>query len=72
MNKDKLAGVMRENRDTQESLANYLGITRQTLSNKIHEKDGASFTWLELKAIWQKYKLSDLEFLAIFFADCVS
>lgn len=72
MNKDKLLGVMRENGDSQEILADALNMTRQTLSKKIREIDGASFNLPELKIIRKRYQLSDSQFNAIFFADLVS
>lgn len=72
MNKNKLLGIIKENNDTQEGLADALNITRQTLSKKINETNGASFTLFELKIIRIRYKLNESEFNAIFFADLVS
>lgn len=72
MNKNKLLGIIKENNDTQEGLADALNITRQTLSKKINETNGASFTLSELKIIRIRYKLNESDFNAIFFADLVS
>ncbi len=72
MNKNKLLGIIKENNDTQEGLADALNITRQTLSKKINETNGASFTLFELKIIRIRYKLNESDFNAIFFADLVS
>ena len=44
MNKYKLESVMKLNRDTGQTLSNYLGIARQTFSNKLNETRGAEFT----------------------------
>lgn len=72
MNSAKLLGVIKENNDTQEKLAIALGITRNTLSNKIHERNGAVFTLPEIKAIKKRYNLDDVTLNLIFFAENVS
>lgn len=72
MNVNKLLGVIKENGDTQESLAYAIGISRRRLSAKIHNRDGAVFTQPEMMAIKNRYHLDDSIFNAIFFADCVA
>lgn len=72
MNKKTLESVMKKFGDTQESLAEYLGIARTSFNKKINERDGASFTQPEIKAIKDKYGLSADELNKIFFAENVS
>lgn len=69
MNKDKLLGLIREHGDSQEALANYLGITRNTLYRKINEVDGSSFDEREMSAIAKRYNLDESVFLNVFFYD---
>lgn len=68
VNKNKLFGIMKEHGDTQTSLAAALGITRNTLYNKINEKSGASFTQPEISAISKRYHLTQSSLIAIFFS----
>lgn len=49
MNKLRLESVMRLHDDTGQSLSEYLGVARQTFSNKINETRGAEFTEREEK-----------------------
>ena len=72
MNKKLLRSKMALYGDTGNELAEALEITPQTLSGKINEKNGASFTKPEMEKIKKRYLLSDEEFLQIFFADVVS
>lgn len=72
MNADKLLGIIKENGDTQESLAYAIGISRSRLSAKIHERDGAVFTQPEILAIKRRYALDDEMLNVIFFNDFVS
>ena len=72
MNKLSLESVMKKYGDTQESLAEYLGMTRTSFNKKINERDGASFTQPEIKAIKDKYELSADELNKIFFTEKVS
>lgn len=65
MNSNLLKGVMTLNGDNITMLADYLQISRQTLSLKI---DGISdFKLSEIVAICEKYHLTDVQILAIFF-----
>lgn len=50
--------------DTINSLADYLGIARQTLSRKLNGE--ADFTQTEMSLIKIRYNLSDEEFTRIF------
>lgn len=72
MNKKKLRILLLENDDNQGKLAEYLGISQQTLSKKINEKEGAEFSQTEIKLIKEKYNMSAEEVDEIFFAHCVS
>ena len=67
MNKLRLESVMRLHDDTGQSLSEYLGIARQTFSNKINETRGAEFTQGEIRAIKEKYRLTAEEVDSIFF-----
>lgn len=58
--------------DTDAMLADALGITPQTFSLKINEKNGAEFTVGEIKIIRLRYNLTDEEVSMIFFATEVS
>ncbi len=68
MNVLKLLGLLKENGDTQEDLANAIGITRTCLSSKIHSRNNASFTQPEILAIKKRYNLSCEVVDEIFFA----
>lgn len=72
MNKLRLESVMRLHNDTGQSLSEYLGIARQTFSNKINETRGAEFTQGEIRAIKEKYRLTAEEVDSIFFDQKVS
>lgn len=52
--------------DTQENLANYLGITRITLSTRLAGK--TFFSQNEIAKIQSRYNLTDKELILIFFA----
>ena len=51
--------------DTQEDLAEYLGMTRNTLLSRLNEK--SYFTNKEIYLIKIRYKLTDEEVILIFF-----
>ncbi len=67
MNKNKLLAVIKENGDTQDTLAKAMGLSRSRLSAKIHERNGAAFTHPEIVSIKNRYNLSDEQLNAIFF-----
>ena len=55
MDKNLLRSVMILNGDTNTSLAEYLGITKQSVSNKINE-NGTEFKQGEIAKIKERYK----------------
>lgn len=67
MNKNLLRSKMVLFGDTNESLAAALGITSQRLSAKINTTGGAEFVQREIKAIRDRYHLTDEEVALIFF-----
>jgi antitoxin component HigA of HigAB toxin-antitoxin module len=71
MNKKLLRSLMALHGDTNKSLAEYLGISEQSVCNKINEKN-TEFTREEINAIKRRYSMSaDLVDL-VFFAEEVS
>lgn len=66
MNSNILKSKIKLNEDTQEGLAEYLGITNSTLSFKINGK--ADFLRSEIQLIKQRYKLTPQEIDQIFFS----
>ena len=71
MNAPKLRSIMVLNGDTNKDLANYLGISEQSVSNKINE-NGTEFKRWEIARIKEKYNLSAEEVEEIFFNPEVS
>lgn len=67
MNKNLFRSKMVLFGDTNETLAAALGISPQRLSAKINAKDGAEFVQREIKAIRDRYHLTDEEVALIFF-----
>lgn len=65
MNSNILKSKIKLNEDTQEELAEYLGITNSTLSFKINGKN--DFLRAEIQLIKQRYKLTPQEIDQIFF-----
>ena len=68
MNKELLKSVMALFGDTNASLAKYLGISEQSLSNKINE-NGTEFWKREIQRIKVRYGLDADMVDRIFFAD---
>lgn len=66
MNSNILKSIIKLNEDTQEELAEYLGITNSTLSFKINGKN--DFLRSEIQLIKQRYKLTPQEIDQIFFS----
>lgn len=66
MDKYKFAGIMIANRDRQEDLAKYLGISNLRFNAKINEYKGAQFTQMEIRAIVERYKLTAEQVMGIF------
>jgi hypothetical protein len=67
MNKLLLRSFMVLNNDSNKSLAEYLGISEKSVSDKINER-GTEFKQSEISAIKDKYSLTDEQTSAIFFA----
>ncbi|MTD37674.1 XRE family transcriptional regulator [Erwinia sp. CPCC 100877] len=72
MDKKKLKSIIVLNGDTQNSLAETIGISPQTLSSKINERQGSEFTQTEIKVIKKRYNLTPEEVDQIFFNNFVS
>ena len=68
MNKELLRSIMVLYGDTNKTLADYLGITEQSLSNKINE-NGTEFKQSEIKRIKIRYNLTADQVDLIFFAE---
>lgn len=68
MNKALLRSVMALYGDTNKDLADYLGISEQSLSKKINEND-TEFKQGEIKLIKIRYNLTSDQVDRIFFAD---
>ena len=71
MNKKALRSLMALHGDTNKSLAEYLGISEQSVCNKINEK-GTEFTREEISAIKRRYSMTPDLVDLVFFADEVS
>lgn len=71
MNSNMLEAEMKLNGDTGGDVAEYLGISRQTFSNKKNE-NGAEFTQGEIAKMAVKYSWDAEKITAIFFTDTVS
>ena len=72
MNKKKLESLMKLFDDTGQTLAEYLGITRPTFSNKLNETRGAEFTQGEIRMLKERYNLTAQDVDEIFFDSKVS
>lgn len=72
MNKQELRVVLLVNKENQGVLAEYLGISEQTLSKKINEKNGSEFSQTEIRMIKERYGLSPAQVDYIFFSGFVS
>ena len=68
MNKDLLRSVMVLHGDTNKTLAAFLGITEQSVSNKINE-NGTEFKQGEIGRIKMRYNLTSEQVDLIFFAN---
>ena len=67
MKKEQLRSIMVLHGDTNKDLADYLGISEQSVSNKINE-NGTEFKQGEIARIKMKYNLSSEQIDQIFFA----
>ena len=68
MNRNLLRTKMILKGDTNETLAEYLGLHPTSLSMKLNEYHGREFTQSEIRAIRERYDLTDAEVTQIFFA----
>ena len=68
MKKELLRCIMVLHGDTNKDLADYLGISEQSVCNKINE-NGTEFKQGEIKRIRIRYNLSSDQIDDIFFAD---
>lgn len=66
MNKSLFRSVMILHNDTNKSLAEYLDISENSVSNKINE-NGTEFKQSEISMIKKRYALTDEQTIAIFF-----
>ena len=72
MNKKMLPAKMVLFGDTGDTLAEFLGINRSTLSYKMNQTKGGEFVQGEIAKIKARYNLTAEELNDIFFADEVS
>ena len=68
MNGAKLKSIMILHGDTSKNLAKFLGISEQSVCNKINE-NGTEFKQGEIVKIKDRYNLSPVEVDTIFFAN---
>ena len=68
MKKELLRSIMVLHGDTNKDLADYLGITEQSISNKINE-NGTEFKQGEIRLIRSRYNLTSDQVDLIFFAE---
>lgn len=68
MNKELLRSIMVLNGDTNKTLAAFLGISEQSVSNKINE-NGTEFRKSEIARIKERYNLTRDQVDLIFFVD---
>lgn len=69
MSKNNFVAMYKKHGDTQESLAEAIGISVQRLNAKINQTGGAEFTMSEIRAIKIRYNLTAAELDEIFFCD---
>ena len=72
MNKNMFVSKMKLFGDTQNTLAEALGISLTRLNEKINETEGAEFWQHEIKLIRNRWHLTPDEVDQIFFAEKVS
>ena len=72
MNSKELKIEMIRHNDNGESLSKAIGISRQTLSNKMSENHPADFDRAEIAKIKERYNLSNDRVDEIFFASDLS
>lgn len=68
MKKERLRSIMILHGDTNKTLADYLGISKQSVSNKINENE-TEFKQGEIARIKARYNLTSEQVDSIFFAE---
>lgn len=68
MKKELLRSIMVLHGDTNKDLGDYLGITEQSVSNKINE-NGTEFKLREIRLIKKRYNLTNEQVDLIFFTE---
>ena len=58
--------------DTQESLADAIGVSRGTMNQKINETNGRNFDQDEIRKLIDRWNLVPEEVVTIFFSDDVA
>lgn len=69
MDRFALERVYKLHGDTQQTLADALGITQRSLNAKLNGSNGREFTQSEIMAIKDRYSLTGAEVINIFFSD---
>lgn len=72
MNKKLFEVQMVLHDDTQETLAEAIGVSRGTMNQKINETNGRNFDQDEIRKLIDRWKLMPEEVTAIFFSDEVA
>ena len=70
MNSSSMKAAMAKNHDTQEKLAEFLGLQTSGVNARIHGR--VEFRRSEIEAIRKRYNLSPEETVDIFFNDAAS
>lgn len=68
MDKPLLNSFMAKHSDTQETLADAMGLSLSRFNAKVNERDGAAFTQNEMQFIIDRYSLSNDDAINIFFS----
>ena len=72
MNKKLFEVQMVLHDDTQESLADAIGVSRGTMNQKINETNGRNFDQDEIRKLIDRWNLVPEEVVTIFFSDDVA
>ena len=72
MNKKLFEVQMVLHSDTQESLADAIGVSRGTMNQKINETNGRNFDQDEIRKLIDRWNLVPEEVVTIFFSDDVA
>lgn len=69
MNKKMFRSMMAMHGDTYSDLGEALGITKQTVSDKVNQRGGAEFKQGEIQVIAKRYKMTPKLISECFFAE---